>query len=142
MHNFTPLESTIGGALIGLSSFMVLFFQARVAGVSGIVGSLFSPTKGDVGWRLAFVTGMVGMGAALGAAWPSLFGDAQRARPELAVAGLLVGLGTRLANGCTSGHGVCGLSRLSSRSIVATFVFMGTAASAVLVRGVITGGAP
>lgn len=140
MNDFTPLQSAIGGALVGLASFMVLFFQARVAGVSGIVGSLFRPERGDVGWRIAFVAGMVGAGAFVARAFPALFEQPHHARVELVVAGLLVGLGTRLANGCTSGHGVCGLSRLSRRSIAATATFMSTAAATVLVRNLLAGG--
>jgi uncharacterized membrane protein YedE/YeeE len=133
MNSFTPIQSLLGGALVGLSSFMVLFFQARVAGVSGILGSLFAPARGDVGWRVAFVVGMALTGAVLARVQPEFFEHPVRSPWLLVVAGALVGFGTRLANGCTSGHAVCGLSRLSRRSIVATGTFMGTAALTVLV---------
>lgn len=139
MDMFTPLESAFGGVLVGLASFLVLFFQGRVAGISGIAGSLFAPEKGDIGWRIAFISGMVATGAALSLAQPELFGEPTTSRVTLVIAGVLVGLGTRLANGCTSGHGVCGLSRLSRRSIVATATFMGTAALTVFLRSALLG---
>jgi uncharacterized membrane protein YedE/YeeE len=139
MENFTPLQSAIGGAMVGLSTFLVLFFQARVAGISGIAGSLFAPERGDIGWRVAFIVGMVATGAVLGVLWPALFGEPTTSRGTLVVAGLLVGIGTRLGNGCTSGHGVCGLSRLSRRSMVATALFMGTAALTVLFSRLLKG---
>jgi len=141
MEAFTPVQSLIGGVLVGLATFMVLFFQARVAGISGILGSLFAPERGDVGWRLSFIAGMVATGAFLSSLHPELFSQPERSPGILVVAGLLVGLGTRLANGCTSGHGVCGLSRLSRRSLVATATFMGTAALTVLIRNIVAGGA-
>ncbi len=121
---FTPLAATAGGALIGLSAAMFLFFNGRIAGISGIVGGLLVPVRGDVAWRLAFAIGLVGAPAAwlLLAAPPSVQIDASWA--ALVAAGLLVGIGTRYASGCTSGHGVCGLSRLSPRSLVATLTFM------------------
>ena len=121
---FTPLAATAGGALIGLSAAMFLFFNGRIAGISGIVGGLLVPVRGDVAWRLAFAIGLVGAPAAwlLLAAPPSVQIDASWA--ALVAAGLLVGVGTRYASGCTSGHGVCGLSRLSPRSLVATLTFM------------------
>ena len=141
MEAFTPVQSLLGGVLVGLATFMVLFFQARVAGVSGILGSLFAPERGDIGWRLSFLVGMVATGALLSALHPEWFSQSQSSPGVLVVAGLLVGLGTRLANGCTSGHGVCGLSRLSRRSLVATGTFMGVAALTVLIRSIATGGA-
>ena len=139
MDQFTPLESAFGGALVGLAAFLVLFFQGRVAGISGIAGSLFAPEKGDIGWRIAFILGMVMTGTALSFVQPELFGSAPASRAVLVTAGLLVGFGTRLANGCTSGHGVCGLSRLSRRSFVATATFMGTAALTVLITNILGG---
>lgn len=132
MENFTPIEATIGGALIGLATFMVLVFQARVAGISGILGSLLAPQRGDIGWRVAFVVGMVATGTALSQVRPEWFTAPNVSLPVLVAAGFLVGVGTRMANGCTSGHGVCGLSRLSRRSLVATLTFMGVAAVTVL----------
>ena len=140
MQDFTPLEALIGGALVGFASFLVLFFQARVAGISGILGSLFVPAKGDFGWRVAFLVGMVATGVLVSHLRPALFGEPEGSSPSLVAAGLLVGLGTRLANGCTSGHGVCGLSRLSRRSLIATVTFMGTAALTVFVHKLLAGG--
>lgn len=141
MEHFTPIASALGGALIGLSTFLVLFFQARIAGISGIAGSLFQPKKGDIGWRVAFMLGMVGAGTLLSTIQPQLFGVATVPPFALVVAGFAVGLGTRMANGCTSGHGVCGLSRLSRRSMIATGVFMGTGALTVFIVNVFQGGA-
>lgn len=128
MANFTPLSSLLGGMLIGLASIGIMLLTRRIAGISGIVGGMLTPTAGDFGWRLAFTLGLVGSGAALYALEPAAFSSAGAPSPGLlALAGLLVGFGTRLGNGCTSGHGVCGLSRLSPRSAVATSVFMLTA---------------
>jgi uncharacterized membrane protein YedE/YeeE len=124
---FSPL---LGGMLIGLSASFLLLTLGRVAGVSGIVGSLLVGTKGSL-WRLGFVIGLVAVGAL--ALTPGAKGGLQTSPVVLLVAGLLVGFGTRLGNGCTSGHGVCGLSRLSRRSAAATGVFIGTAALTVLV---------
>ena len=125
MANFTPISAAIGGALIGLSAVLLMLFTGRIAGVSGIFDGLLNPQSDDRAWRLAFVGGLVA--APLAAA---LAGDAMP-MPQLpasyiviAVAGLLVGFGTRLGSGCTSGHGICGIARLSPRSIAATFVFM------------------
>ena len=132
-QQFTPWTALAGGALIGLAASVLVLFNGRVAGISGIVGGLLSPKAGDIGWRLAFVLGLVG------APWiylqfaaaPSVQVDAGTS--SLVVAGLLVGLGTRYGSGCTSGHGVCGLSRLSLRSLVATLLFMGTGFATVFV---------
>lgn len=121
---FTPWASLTGGLLIGLSAVLMVMMAGRIAGISGIVGGLFKPTQGDLGWRLAFVVGMVA------APWiyQLLFGafpfESQASPVLLVIAGLLVGYGTRLGSGCTSGHGVCGLSRLSPRSLAATLIFM------------------
>jgi uncharacterized membrane protein YedE/YeeE len=128
--DFTPFASLIGGALIGASASALLVFNGRVAGISGMLGGIVRPGAGDRGWRLDFVVGLCAGGlllawirpglvphAGVGIAWPWVLG-----------AGLLVGYGTQLGNGCTSGHGVCGLSRFTSRSIVATLTFMLTGA--------------
>lgn len=122
---FTPLTALAGGALIGLASAMLLLLNGRIAGISGILGGLFDRTSGETGWRLAFVIGLLIGPAlwALGGALPPIRIEA--GYPLLIAAGLLVGIGTRYASGCTSGHGVCGLSRLSPRSLAATLVFMG-----------------
>lgn len=143
MENFTPIASTLGGLLIGLASIMVLRVHGRVAGISGICGSLLRPTSGDIGWRAGFTLGLIATGAAAAALFPSYVSVAGAPALGLtALAGVLVGFGTRLGNGCTSGHGVCGISRLSRRSIVATMTFMGTAAITVFVlRHVLSGGA-
>ena len=126
MHDFTPISALIGGALIGLAASLLLIAAGRIAGISGITGGLLFPAREDIRWRALFVLGLVaaGMGAALLA--PDSIGKSPRSYVALAVAGLLVGVGTRLGNGCTSGHGVCGISRLAPRSIAATVVFMGT----------------
>ena len=123
-NHFTPLASGIGGMLIGLSAALLIVFAGRVAGISGIVGGLLGWTRGDIAWRLAFLAGLVAAPLlySLAAALPGVRVDA--GTPALLAAGLLVGIGTRYGAGCTSGHGVCGLSRLSPRSLVATLAFM------------------
>jgi hypothetical protein len=123
---FTPLSALTGGAVIGLAAASLILLNGRIAGISGIVGGLLKANKGDMGWRIAFISGLI----AAPLAW-QLFMTLPPVHIEagytlMAVAGLIVGLGTRYGSGCTSGHGVCGLSRLSPRSIVATLVFMGT----------------
>lgn len=122
--HFTPWSSLFGGLLIGIAAAMLLLFNGRIAGISGIVGGLFRPAGGDSGWRVAFLLGLIGAPLiyALAAPLPAVRIDADMA--TLVVAGLLVGIGTRYGSGCTSGHGVCGLSRLSPRSMVATACFM------------------
>lgn len=121
---FTPYTALLGGLLIGLSAILLVLLTGRVAGISGIVGGLLKPQHGETLWRLTFVVGL------LAAPWlyaqvvgPFEF-ESPRSTAALIVAGLLVGYGTRLGSGCTSGHGVCGLSRLSVRSLVATGIFM------------------
>ena len=122
--HFTPWSSLAGGLLIGLATAMFLLFNGRIAGISGILGGLLRPIAGDIGWRIAFVAGLVGAPLVYGlaAGLPSVHVDADIV--TLVVAGLLVGVGTRFGSGCTSGHGVCGLSRLSPRFMVATASFM------------------
>lgn len=121
---FTPWASLVGGALIGVAAAMLVLLNGRIAGISGIIGGLLKPAKGDVLWRAAFVLGLVAAPLAyvLFSVLPILQIDAGFG--ALATAGLLVGVGTRYAGGCTSGHGVCGLSRTSPRSLVATAAFM------------------
>ena len=124
---FTPWSALAGGALIGLSAAMFVLLNGRIAGISGILGGLLGkPASGDIGWRLAFLIGMLlaPMLWLLVRELPTIQIDA--GYPLLIVAGLLVGISTRYGAGCTSGHGVCGISRLSPRSIVATVAFMGT----------------
>lgn len=123
-NHFTPWASLGGGILIGVAAAMLVLLNGRVAGISGIVGGLFAPRRDDIGWRLAFIAGLL----AAPAAW-LLFAPAMVPRIDagfgtLAIAGLLVGAGTSYGSGCTSGHGVCGLSRLSPRSLAATAAFM------------------
>ncbi len=123
--NFTPLASTLGGVLIGLSASLLLLSQSRIAGISGIVGGLLTPKPGDLGWRAAFVAGLMLAGVtALSLSPASLSAETDRSTAALVIAGLLVGFGTRLGNGCTSGHGVCGLARRSPRSLVSVLAFM------------------
>ena len=125
MANFTPVSALIGGALIGLAAAIYVLGLGRVAGVSGILAGLLRPKAGDLPVQIAFVTGLVGaplLLRAAGAPVPDLAIDA--ALPLVIAGGLLVGFGTRLGGGCTSGHGVCGLGRLSARSLVAVLVFM------------------
>jgi uncharacterized membrane protein YedE/YeeE len=122
-NHFTPWVSLIGGLLIGAAAVGLALFNGRIAGISGIVGGLLKPVSGDWAWRLAFVAGL--LASTLLIAKPQIRIEADT--PTLIIAGLLVGFGTRLGSGCTSGHGVCGLSRLSLRSLVATLLFMSSA---------------
>ena len=124
LEHFTPWSSLAGGLLIGAAAAMFLLFNGRIAGISGIVGGLLRPVAGDIGWRIAFILGLAGAPLVYGLAarLPAVRVDADMA--TLVVAGLLVGVGTRYGSGCTSGHGVCGLARLSPRSLVATASFM------------------
>ena len=123
-NNFTPWASLAGGVMIGLASALFLLFNGKIAGISGIVGGLLQPKTGDVLWRIAFVVGIVIAPVAFSAVRPLPDVDIEAGYPLLVIAGLLVGIGTRYGSGCTSGHGVCGLSRRSPRSIVATVAFM------------------
>ena len=122
---FTPYASLAGGVLIGVAAAMFVLLNGRIAGISGILGGLLKPVKGDISWRVAFVLGLTASPLlfALFASVPTPRIDASWA--ALVLAGLLVGVGTRYGSGCTSGHGVCGLSRLSPRSLAATAAFMG-----------------
>jgi uncharacterized membrane protein YedE/YeeE len=130
---FTPWTSLAGGLLIGLAAALLVLFNGRIAGISGVLGGLLNPTRGDVAWRAAFIAGLLAapLAWALFATLPRLHVDA--GMPTLIAAGLLVGIGTRYGGGCTSGHGVCGLSRLSPRSLVATLAFMAAGFAVVFV---------
>jgi uncharacterized membrane protein YedE/YeeE len=134
MENFTPLSALLGGAMIGAAAAMLLVLDGRIAGISGIVGGLMRPVRGEIFWRLAFIAGLVLAPLAWAAAGGPLPTIVVGAPAWLViVAGLLVGFGSRLGSGCTSGHGVCGIGRASPRSLVATAVFMATAVATVFV---------
>ena len=141
MSNFTPLSAAIGGGLIGLSSVLLMLLTGRIAGISGMFAGLLERDSDDKSWRIAFIAGLIL--APIIAGWIGY----QMPSPQLpsswtviVAAGLLVGFGTRLAGGCTSGHGVCGIARLSGRSIAATVVFMLTAIATVAVTRHVFGG--
>ena len=134
MQNFTPFASLIGGILIGLSASAMLLFDGKIAGISGIAAGVLRPLKGDTLWKACFLAGLFAGGLLLRVLLPHAFDfGVVRSPGVLALAGLLVGFGTRLGNGCTSGHGVCGLSRFSRRSLVATMTFMATGGMTVFV---------
>jgi len=140
MENFTPLLSSVGGVLIGLSSVMLLLLNGRVAGISGICGGLLSQTN-DKTWRAAFIFGLGSAGFVFYLIAPASFDYGLDRSPwAIAAAGLLVGFGTRLGSGCTSGHGVCGVSRFSKRSMVATATFIATGAITVALVNFFSGG--
>ena len=125
--HFTPWLSLGGGLLIGLASAAFILLNGRILGISGILGGMLAPRAGDIGWRIAFLLGMAAAPIVLALLIPPDFIRASTidaSYPVMALAGLLVGFGTRYGSGCTSGHGVCGLSRLSPRSLVATLTFM------------------
>lgn len=130
---FTPWASFGGGLLIGLAAAMLLLLNGRIAGISGIVGGLLRPVRGDKAWRAAFVLGLIGAPLLYRSFLPLPAVQVDAGGATLIVAGLLVGLGTRYGSGCTSGHGVCGLSRLSPRSLVATAAFMVAGFAAVFI---------
>lgn len=132
--DFTPVSGFVGGVLIGLAAVLLLIANGRIAGVSGILGGLLARTQGDTSWRVAFVCGLM-LGAA---AYWVMHGERfemelQASLPITIAAGLLVGFGTRMGSGCTSGHGVCGIARFSKRSTVATMVFMAAGIATVFV---------
>jgi len=126
--HFTPWLSLVGGILLGLASAAFILVNGRILGISGILGGLLSPRVGDIGWRIAFLLGMAASPWVASLIFPEGLMEAPRIETgyaAIAIAGLLVGFGTRYGSGCTSGHGVCGLSRLSPRSLVSTLTFMG-----------------
>jgi uncharacterized membrane protein YedE/YeeE len=131
--HFTPGMSLLGGVLIGISSALFILANGRIAGISGILGGLLSRKPGDMLWRIAFLLGLVAAPAAVVALTGPLTATIEANTEVLVIAGLLVGIGTRYGAGCTSGHGVCGLSRLSPRSLVATLAFMGAGMAIVFV---------
>ena len=136
--HFTPWTALAGGVLLGIASAMFILLNGRILGISGILGGLLPPRKGDSGWRISFLLGT--LAAPLAMSWLLPGASSLLPAPRIdanvvlvVVAGLLVGIGTRYASGCTSGHGVCGLSRLSARSLVATLSFMGAGFATVYV---------
>jgi uncharacterized protein len=133
MMNFTPVSALAGGALIGLSAAILMLATGRIAGISGIIGGLFGTGRAEATWRVAFVVGLVAGAGIAGVAGfaPSI--EIGAAWPVVVAGGLLVGFGTRLGSGCTSGHGVCGIARLSRRSILATLLFIAAGAAVVFV---------
>ncbi len=141
MANFTPISAAIGGALIGLAAVLLMRLNGRIAGITGIVAGLLEPQGNDRAWRAAFIVGL--LAAPLSAALIGYAVPIPRLPSNFAViaaAGLLVGFGTRLGNGCTSGHGICGIARLSPRSIIATGVFMAAAMIVVALTRHLVGG--
>jgi len=134
MENFTPVSALAGGTLIGASAALFMLLNGRIAGISGILGGLLRPAPGDAGWRVAFLAGLLLAPiayAAFAGRPPSI--EIDNSVPLLIFGGLLVGFGTRLGSGCTSGHGVCGIARLSPRSLAATGIFMTAAITTVFV---------
>ncbi len=134
--HFTPWSAISGGVLLGIASALFILANGRILGISGIVGGLLPPKLGDAGWRIAFLAGMFAAPWVFLLLAPADFISAPRIQANTittVIAGLLVGIGTRYASGCTSGHGVCGLSRLSPRSLVATLSFMGAGFGTVLI---------
>ncbi len=140
MENFTPFSAFSGGTLIGLSVAIMILFKGRIAGISGVSGGMLTASRDDLVWRLIFLLGLIG-GAVLMDQWMPVNGipRVDHSFWLLIAGGFLVGFGTRLGNGCTSGHGVCGIARLSSRSVIATLTFMGSAALTVYIMRHIVG---
>ncbi len=143
IENFTPVSAFFGGALIGLSAVLLLLLNGRIAGVSGIAGGLLAtnprPQRDEVAWRLLFLVGLAFGAAAYNLVAPVTI-HIDTSLPVMALGGLLVGFGTRLGNGCTSGHGVCGVARLSQRSMAATAIFVATATVTVFIVRHVVGG--
>jgi uncharacterized membrane protein YedE/YeeE len=140
MANFTPVSAAIGGALIGLSAVLLMLLAGRIAGISGIVGESLNPGS-DKGWRLAFLAGLVAvplLAALFG--FPAAAPSMPNSLGLIVVSGLLVGFGTRMASGCTSGHGICGIARVSPRSLAATAIFMASAIVVVFLTRHVVGG--
>lgn len=141
MANFTPISAAIGGALIGLSAVLLMLLNGRIAGITGVFAGLIDPLSTDRAWRATFVLGLLAAPASaalLGYSIP--IPRLPASFITIAVAGLLVGFGTRLSNGCTSGHGICGIARLSPRSLAATAIFMAAAIVVVALTRHVIGG--
>ena len=143
MNDFTPIPALIGGALIGLAASILLLTHGKVAGISGLYGGLLRGGTSDRSFRFWFIAGLALAGGLVRLGFPAAFATRwSAALPVTLIAGLIVGFGTQLGNGCTSGHGVCGISRLSARSLVATGVFMATGFATVFVVRHMLGGGP
>jgi len=142
MTEFTPVSATVGGFTIGLAAGLLLLLLGRIAGISGILGRALAQPLGEGGWRLAFLVGLPIGAAAVSLVAGGLVVEVAASNPVLVAAGLLVGVGTQLGSGCTSGHGVCGIARGSKRSLAATLVFMGNGAIAVFVVRHVLGAGP
>ncbi len=141
MESFTPIASTIGGVMIGIAAAGLLMFHGRIAGISGIAGGIFRREPGDTAWRVMFLVGLLSAGVVWHFFRPLDYRfEIERSTLALIVAGLAVGVGTQLGSGCTSGHGVCGIGRLSKRSTTATITFMATAAITVFIVNEVLGG--
>lgn len=141
LEGFTPVLSSIGGIMIGLAAVGLLLFNGRIAGISGILGGILHPTQNDTAWRITFIAGL--LAGALLMKWfvpASMAIHVDVSLPAIILGGLLVGLGTRIGNGCTSGHGVCGIGRLAPRSMVASAVFFLSAIMTVYVVRHVLGG--
>jgi uncharacterized protein len=141
MANFTPVSAAIGGALIGLSAVLLMLFTGRIAGISGIFAGLINPQTDDRSWRAAFIAGLVAAPiTAVLVGYPVPMPQMPGSLITVVVGGLLVGFGTRLGGGCTSGHGICGIARISPRSIAATCAFMAAAIVVVALTHHVFGG--
>jgi uncharacterized membrane protein YedE/YeeE len=141
MQQFTPYSAVIGGALIGVAAALLFLLNGRIAGVSGILGGLLDGAASGKGERIAFIVGLIAGPLVLAALWERPPVTIEASTLHLAAAGLLVGFGTRLGSGCTSGHGVCGVARLSPRSLIATMLFvLAGMATVYVVRHLVTGG--
>ncbi|MFT6927887.1 MAG: putative membrane protein YedE/YeeE [Psychromonas sp.] len=139
MENFTPWSALAGGALLGLSAALLMLFSGKTAGISGIIGGLLNPQKHESSWRAAFLTGMIASFLIVAPFGFELPDTAGHSIVIVSFAGLLVGFGSRLGNGCTSGHGIIGLGRFSKRSLFATITFMGAAFTVVFIRSLLGG---
>ncbi len=141
MTEFTPLMSLLGGTLIGLSAVLLMAFNGRIAGMTGILTGLLPPVAPDWAWRAAFVAGAIAAPTLILSLSSEAIGfDSPVATPWLAISGLIVGVGVYFGSGCTSGHGVCGMARLSPRSIAATAIFMATTTATVFITRHVLGG--
>jgi uncharacterized membrane protein YedE/YeeE len=123
-QNFTLIASLLGGLLIGIAAALLILFNGKIAGISGIIGGLISANRDDRFWRIAFLVGLIIAPSVWQIFYPLPTIQISSNTPLVIIAGLLVGIGTRIGSGCTSGHGVCGISRFSTRSIIATLMFM------------------